>query len=114
MRILLAALLTLVLLAVPLVAEAQGEFGSVAYRRPPFERFEIPATDTTPSIKRTEWKRGGVIGASILGGAALLLAIAWCGSEEQSCPRGIALGTAAGAATGFALGAFIGGLVPER
>jgi hypothetical protein len=107
-------ILSLVLLVLPSVAAAQVELGSVVYRQPGFERFEIPTRDTTPSIKRTEWKRGGVIGASILGGAALLMAIGYCGAEYRSCPRGIALGTAAGAATGFALGAFIGGLVPER
>lgn len=114
---LLPVLLLAAAIAVPADAQVIAPSGP-AYRTLPFEHFSPFPPDTVPlRIKPTYWKEGGIIGASVLGGMALLMGALWCGNSDSGsgapCMPRILLGTALSGGVGFVFGAFIGGMAEK-
>ncbi len=62
------------------------------------------------TIKPTHWKRGAVIGGAVLGGASLVLGVAYLAGDSETSAGEVALGVLAATALGAFIGAMIGGL----
>jgi hypothetical protein len=106
-------------LLVPQNAVAQGVAGALA----PMPRWS-PAADheSSPSLlelnqglrreaKRTQWVRGGLIGAGVGAVAVGVLAAVACsaGESDDSCTGDALIGAGLGAGLGFLVGALVGG-----
>jgi peptidoglycan/LPS O-acetylase OafA/YrhL len=87
---------------------SQAPLAALAGPRPAPAFATLVARDSV--AKPTHWKRGAVTGGAALGGASLLLGLAYLAGDSDVSAGDVAIATVASAAFGAFIGAMIGGL----
>jgi len=109
-------MLVILLLGASTVALAQASGGPAPTELLPGPRPAPPFASiaTRDSLaKPTHWKRGALIGGTALGGATLLLGLAYVSEDDATSSGDVAIATLAAAAIGALVGALIGGMFGE-